>query len=105
MRWEGTDNFGNLMIAEGDSTGPDSLRSDLESLVTEVFGRHSEGVCFAIDQEYQEIAAPDAGQVTHILRLSWLSEGDAEQFHAVQSALQDVLSDRGHSAEVHGPWP
>jgi hypothetical protein len=105
MRWEGTDNFGNLMVAESDSTSPNDLRADLVSLVTEVFGRHSSGVSFAVDQEYQEIAAPDAGQVSHIMRVPWLTEGDTGQFEAVCALLHEVLAEIGLDATVHGPWP
>lgn len=93
------------MIAEGDSTGANDLRPDLESLVREVFARHSGKVAFAIDQEYQEVAAPDAGQVTHILRLNWLTEGDSAQFDAVKLALEELLSEMHFDATVHGPWP
>lgn len=105
MRWEGTDNFGNLMIAESDSTGPTDLRPDLESLVREVFGRHSSGVAFAIDLEYQEVAAPDAGQVSHILRIPWLHEGDSGHYEAISQLLTEILQELHLDASVHGPWP
>lgn len=105
MRWEGTDNFGNLMVAESSSTSVADVYADLRSLCVEVFGRHGGPVTFAIDLEYQEIAAPDGNNVTHVMRVPWFVAGDESSFDAIRDQLSEIVLEMGREATITGPWP
>jgi hypothetical protein len=101
LRWESTDNFGNLSIATTSATTLDELKADIESMIDVVFSRTPEGVTFSVDKAYQEIAAPSDSQVTHVLTVPLLASFSSDQ---VQECLKEVLGSLGREASVQGPW-
>lgn len=108
MRWESTDQFGNLFVGSSEATSREELKADLESMAEEVFLRREDGVAFAIDLDYAEIAAPDANQVSHVMQLPWIShrlesgEDREAVFADIEATLAEALA--GRRAHVQGPW-
>jgi hypothetical protein len=111
VRWEATDQFGNLYVGNSDAYDLDGLRADLGSMIDEVVQRRSTGVKFSIDLEYGEISAPEGGQVSHLMNVAWLADrvnaGEATEqvFAETSEILQDLINqDTRIDATVQGPW-
>lgn len=88
MDWQATDQFGNLYIGESSATSIDDLVPDLKSLVSELIERNGTKFQLTIDFEYQEVNGPHPENVTHIMRIPWLSTMEKE---AACTSLADAL--------------
>ena len=73
MRWEATDQFGNLYVALCDATSLDELKPHLASMVAELIARSARPIRITIDTEFGEINGPDPEQVSHVLQIPWIS--------------------------------
>ncbi|HRJ27596.1 MAG TPA: hypothetical protein PLO61_08830 [Fimbriimonadaceae bacterium] len=110
MQWNGTDNFGNLVMAESEARSKEPLEVDLVDMVGVVFHRHPDNVTFSIDVDFAQISAPSGLNVTHILNLPWIAERleSGEPAEALQAeltqALQSALKSQGREAAIQGPW-
>lgn len=96
MRWEATDQFGNLYVGSSDARNVSELTPDLAMLVDELHRRTGEGFKVRVDFEYGEICGPDPDQVSHIVSIPWLGEAQREEtLAAIQAALESICADRG----------
>ena len=115
MQWESTDNFGNLSVATSNAQTPESLKEDLQNLVTTLFHRWEStpdlDIKISIDVRSGEICGPDSNQVSHIMEVPWLSKRvrDGEtpdevylHIHELTSSCIDESSPR--KITVQGPW-
>jgi hypothetical protein len=108
VKWEATDQFGNLFVGKSDARDLDALRSDLADLCEAVFERADE-VTFAIDVPYSEVSGPKADQVTHVLQVPWFAErrqageSSSQIQGEVAACLSEVAAPFGGAA-VQGPW-
>lgn len=107
LRWQNTDQFGNLKVATTSATSFDDVVPDLTDLVETVFAQHGEDVKFSIDVAYGEVSAPGGDRVSHVLALPFITESLAmgESETSLQATLQRKLERvlQGRAAIV-GPW-
>jgi len=72
VKWEPTDQFGNLYIGESGATDLDTLRDDVADLIQRLRERSGERFTITVDAPYGEINGPDPEQVAYVLRVAWL---------------------------------
>jgi hypothetical protein len=96
MRWEATDQFGNLYVAEVQAKSIADLMPCLESLIDEVRARAGEVFRLTIDYDYSEISGPDPERVSHMLRVPWLGAAGREATEVeLVEAVRGLLATRG----------
>lgn len=88
MRWDPTDQFGNLFIGESAATTLDELAPEIMSMISELRSRTDGPITVSVDVEYGDINGPDPDQVSHVLKapfLCTLGLPDADVLAKVQS--------------------
>ncbi|MBC8064178.1 MAG: hypothetical protein H7Y17_05065 [Chlorobia bacterium] len=78
MKWEATDQFGNLYIGISEASSWTEMQPEIASMLEELRARSSGPLRLTIDLEYSEISGPDPDRVSHILRSSWLGNQNAD---------------------------
>lgn len=99
LKWENTDQFGNLKVATSAATSSAELRAELVAMVEDVLTAHPTGAVFAVDAPFCEISAPSGDQVSHVLAVPLFESGLTME--DAQAMLQELVGDR---AAVQGPW-
>lgn len=92
MKWDPTDQFGNLFIGESVSGDLDTLRDEIADLVERLEERAGASFTITIDPPYGEINGPDPEQVAYVLRVPWLPGADAAE---VMGMVREVVLTRG----------
>lgn len=92
MRWESTDQFGNMFIGVSESTDVASFEPDFGSLLDELAARQQGDVVVTVDFGYGGVNGPDPDAVSHVLQVPWLCDCDQD---AVLSTLTDWLANKG----------
>ena len=107
LKWENTDQFGNLKVATSMATSLENVKPELEDMVNSVFEQHGRDVTFSVDVPYAEISAPRGDQVSHILNLPFVSvfvAGGMDKDEIQRSLIQQLKSLVGDTTKIIGPW-
>lgn len=100
MRWEPTDQFGNLYVCESQAQSVEELLPLLESLVREAASRAKGTLRITVDLGYGEINGPDPEQVSHVIQAPWLSEQTDAVFEPIADAVRKIAADQGIEVNV-----
>jgi hypothetical protein len=100
MQWEATDQFGNLFVATSNSTTPETLQPELESMVEELTQRTSDPIVITVDFDYAEINGPNPEEVSHIIQVPWLSQSDRPATLADIKAIVDSITSKTESNPI-----
>lgn len=99
MKWEATDQFGNLYRGESQSTDVESLRPEIADLLVQLRERAGGPFTVTIDTEYGELNGPDPDQVAYVLLVPWLMGGEAGP---VVDAVEAAAAEQGiEGVSVH----
>lgn len=99
MKWEATDQFGNLYVGVSEASSWSELQPHIVSMVEEIQARTSSAIRLTIDLEYAEISGPDPDRVSHILKSSWLGGQDADE---ALSQISQAISGNDVSVSISG---
>lgn len=80
VKWEATDQFGNLFVGLSSAQSVQELIPDIESLAAELSAAGKQG-CITVDYGFGEINGPDPEAVSYVLQAPWLTDCDAEATH------------------------
>lgn len=73
MKWEATDQFGNLYVGVSASSDAETLEPEIDDLLAKLRERCGEQFTVTVDGDYGEINGPDPDSVAYVLQVSWLS--------------------------------
>lgn len=73
MKWEATDQFGNLYVGVSASSDAETLEPEIDDLLAKLRERCGEQFTVTVDGDYGEINGPDPDSVAYVLQVPWLS--------------------------------
>ncbi|HMS54677.1 MAG TPA: hypothetical protein PKA27_04695 [Fimbriimonadaceae bacterium] len=90
MKWEATDQFGNLYVGTSSSSDVSTLEPEIDDLLSKLRERCGEAFTVTVDGEYGEINGPDPDQVAYVLQVGWLNSESAASVAATVSERVSV---------------
>lgn len=108
MRWESTDQFGNMYIGASEARSVEALMEDLIDLLNQLRLKATALPQISIDIAYGEISGPCPDPVSYVLNCRWLQdriangESKAELMSEIKALIESLPQSSGFT--VRGPW-
>ncbi|MFN3961842.1 MAG: hypothetical protein ACK4NQ_02570 [Fimbriimonadaceae bacterium] len=92
MKWEATDQFGNMYIGQCEDVSTEGLQAAVRSLVDELLARHEGDVVLTLDVDFGDINGPHPDRVSHVVQAPLLpARVAAEGVDALMAEIRACL--------------